>query len=87
MKIAGVSRLNVKDNNDGTYVCVFTCAVAGCNTAMVTLDGHHIVGSPFTINVSPDIAVASRTTVTGQVFYATASQLIVIGAEDRFCCR
>ena len=42
----------VRDNGDGTYVAEFVPPLSGEYGLIVTLRGHHVVGSPFVLRVS-----------------------------------
>jgi filamin len=43
--------VDLKDNNDGTYIAKYSIKGKGAHTVNVTIDGHHVQGSPFTQNM------------------------------------
>ena len=50
----GIERVNVTDNNDGTYRASYTPRVPGIHRVFVKINGAHIQGSPFSWSVKSD---------------------------------
>ena len=57
---------HVIDNTDGTYTCTYLPVVASPNCKVaVTVNGTHVVGSPFAASVQPGCTAAQATEVFG----------------------
>ena len=46
----------VEDHGDGTYTITLTPQAAGPHQLVITVDGHHVQGSPYDLEVKSDYA-------------------------------
>jgi hypothetical protein len=53
--------VSVGYHEDGRYLCTYSLVVTGKHSMTVLMDGKHIAGSPFTVNVSPGNSSALST--------------------------
>ena len=80
--------MDVTDNEDGTYSAVYNVSAAGTYSLSILLDDdHHILGSPFHVDVTPGEVEAARCTAAGDgAAVATPGEAayLTIEARDAF---
>ena len=65
MRGASAPHVDLIDVGDGTYDASYVAVLSGCYQLIVTLDGVHVPGSPFTVHVRASSAAAPRCVATG----------------------
>ena len=65
MRGASAPHVDLVDVGDGTYDASYVAVLSGCYQLIVTLDGVHVPGSPFTVHVRASSAAAPRCVATG----------------------
>ena len=50
----------VEDHGDGTYTIPLTPQTAGPHQILITVDGHHVQGSPYDLEVKSDYVMSSK---------------------------
>ena len=75
----------VEDHGDGTYTITLTPQTAGPHQLLITVDGHHVQGSPYDINVKSDYTdVQQVINVKGKPYCVAIHENgdIYVGSDD-----
>eukprot|EP00698_Gefionella_okellyi_P016092 TRINITY_DN457_c0_g1_i1.p1 TRINITY_DN457_c0_g1~~TRINITY_DN457_c0_g1_i1.p1 ORF type:complete len:4209 (-),score=1181.95 TRINITY_DN457_c0_g1_i1:57-12683(-) len=61
----GLGNCTVKDNGDGTYLCIYSNTVVGTSSFTVALGSMAVAGSPYTVTVTPGPAASAHSSASG----------------------